>query len=132
MIRHEEVHLLSEMVADKQGKMKRVKAAEASQALVETLIQDGRLVAQDETNNTLDVEQVRADDQKRFAAKIARIEALKAEHLDATVRKLLFGYEMRCYWFELYECVRKLLLIGLPVFLYEYPTVQVTLYVPAV
>ena len=79
IIRHEEVFLLSEMAADKQCKMIRAKSAKANQALVETLIQDGRLVAQDETNNTLDVEQVRADDQKRFAAKIARIEALKAE-----------------------------------------------------
>jgi hypothetical protein len=27
----------------------------------------------------------------------------------------LAGYEMRCYWFEVFECLRKIALVGLPV-----------------
>jgi len=139
LIRHEEVRMLSEIAADKQAKMLRAKGAKGSKGLVGSLAADGRLSLQTagtvtadqgtrspETDSTLDVAQIRADDQKRMAAKIGKIEGLKTKHLDATVRKLLFGYEMRCYWFELYECARKLLLIGLPVFLVEYPTVQIT------
>eukprot|EP00964_Phaeocystis_antarctica_P154288 scaffold122918_cov96-Phaeocystis_antarctica.AAC.1 len=30
--------------------------------------------------------------------------------------KLTGGYEMRVYWFEIFECVRKICLVGLPVF----------------
>ena len=45
-----------------------------------------------------------------------RIEQLKQEHLDPTLRKLMAGYEMRTYWFELFECARKILLVGMPVF----------------
>jgi len=36
--------------------------------------------------------------------------------LPSTLRKLTAGYEMRCFWFEIFECVRKILLVGLPVF----------------
>ena len=32
------------------------------------------------------------------------------------VRKLIEGYELRVYWFELVECLRKILLVGMPVF----------------
>ena len=39
------------------------------------------------------------------------------ERLPAAVRKLTDGYELRCYWFEVFECGRKLALVGLPVFL---------------
>ena len=31
--------------------------------------------------------------------------------------KLTGGYEMRAYWFEVFECARKICLIGLPIFL---------------
>ena len=31
--------------------------------------------------------------------------------------KLTDGYEMRVYWFEVFECVRKICLIGLPIFI---------------
>jgi len=36
--------------------------------------------------------------------------------LPTTLRKLTAGYELRMYWFEIFECVRKILLIGLPIF----------------
>jgi len=36
--------------------------------------------------------------------------------LPTTQRKLTAGYELRMYWFEIFECVRKILLIGLPIF----------------
>jgi hypothetical protein len=32
--------------------------------------------------------------------------------LPSHVQKLIDGYDMRCYWFEIVECVRKLLLVG--------------------
>ena len=37
--------------------------------------------------------------------------------LPSFVQKLTAGYQMRCYWFEIFECFRKILLVGLPVFL---------------
>jgi len=37
--------------------------------------------------------------------------------LPASVRKLTAGYTMQCYWFEIFECLRKICLVGLPVFL---------------
>ena len=39
------------------------------------------------------------------------------EELPTTLRKLTAGYEMRCFWFEIFECVRKILIVGVPVFL---------------
>ncbi|KOO31505.1 mastigoneme-like protein [Chrysochromulina tobinii] len=38
------------------------------------------------------------------------------DELPTTQRKLTAGYELRTYWFEIFECVRKILLIGLPIF----------------
>ena len=32
------------------------------------------------------------------------------------IHKLIDGYDMRCYAFEIFECARKLLLVGVPVF----------------
>ena len=32
------------------------------------------------------------------------------------VQKLIDGYDMDCYWFEIFQCVRKLALVGVPVF----------------
>ena len=32
------------------------------------------------------------------------------------VKRLVEGYELRVYWFEIYECVRKILLVGIPIF----------------
>jgi hypothetical protein len=43
------------------------------------------------------------------------LENLRGE-LPTTLRKLTAGYELRTYWFEIFECVRKILLIGLPIF----------------
>jgi hypothetical protein len=36
--------------------------------------------------------------------------------LPTTLRKLTAGYEMRTYWFEIFECGRKVALVCLPVF----------------
>ena len=36
--------------------------------------------------------------------------------LPSGLRRLTAGYELRTYWFELFECLRKILLVGLPVF----------------
>jgi hypothetical protein len=45
-----------------------------------------------------------------------RAEELRSE-LKGVLRKVTDGYKMSCYWFELFECARKILLVGLPVFL---------------
>jgi hypothetical protein len=37
--------------------------------------------------------------------------------LKGVLLKVTDGYKMSCYWFELFECARKILLVGLPVFL---------------
>ena len=52
---------------------------------------------------------------------------MKQKHLPPTLRKLVAGYEMRCYWFEIFECVRKISLIGLPVFFESGSTSQLIL-----
>ena len=44
-----------------------------------------------------------------------KYEARRAD-LPGDLRKLTGGYEMRTYWFEIFECIRKILLVGLPVF----------------
>ena len=36
--------------------------------------------------------------------------------LPTTLKKLTAGYELRCYWFEIFECGRKVALVCLPVF----------------
>ena len=36
--------------------------------------------------------------------------------MPGSVAKLLKGYELRAYWFEVFECIRKILMVGLPVF----------------
>ena len=36
------------------------------------------------------------------------------ERLSPFVAKLTDGYEMRCRWFEVFECVRKIMLVGIP------------------
>jgi hypothetical protein len=43
------------------------------------------------------------------------LENLRGE-LPTTLRKLTAGYELRTYWFEIFECLRKITLIGLPIF----------------
>lgn len=42
-------------------------------------------------------------------------QSLRSE-LPTTLRKLTAGYELRTFWFEIFECLRKVLLVGLPVF----------------
>ena len=48
-------------------------------------------------------------------ATMKALESLRGE-LPTTLRKLTAGYELRTYWFEIFECMRKILLIGLPIF----------------
>jgi hypothetical protein len=52
---------------------------------------------------------------KAREASMKALESLRGE-LPTTLRKLTAGYELRTYWFEIFECVRKILLIGLPIF----------------
>jgi len=51
-----------------------------------------------------------AHDQRR-----AKYAALRAK-LPTVLKKLTAGYELRCYWFEIFECGRKIALVCLPVF----------------
>ena len=52
-----------------------------------------------------------------------RLRALKEEEerqlkqLPSYVKKLTSGYEMRVYAFEIFECFRKLALVGVPIFI---------------
>jgi hypothetical protein len=48
---------------------------------------------------------------RRIAAKTKVIK----RRLPVAVKKLTDGYEHRAYWFEVLECVRKIMLVGLPV-----------------
>ena len=43
-----------------------------------------------------------------------KLEAMQS-HLSSTLAKLTDGYKQSCYWFELFECTRKILLVGVPV-----------------
>ena len=71
----------------------------------------------------LDAEVVTSEDEA--AGVIRRVEGaykgreefdrLRAK-LPTTLRKLTAGYEMRTYWFEIFECGRKVALVCLPVF----------------
>ena len=45
----------------------------------------------------------------------AEFDRLRAK-LPTKLRKLTAGYEMRTYWFEIFECGRKVALVCLPVF----------------
>ena len=44
-----------------------------------------------------------------------RYDKLRAK-LPTILRKLTAGYELRTYWFEILECIRKILLVGVPAF----------------
>ena len=46
--------------------------------------------------------------------------------LPGALKKLTNGYEMRTYWFEIFECVRKILLILLPIFFEAESSEQLT------
>ena len=43
------------------------------------------------------------------------------------MRKLTAGYEMRCCYFEVFECARKIMLVGVPVFFNVGSVEQLTL-----
>ena len=47
-------------------------------------------------------------------ATTAKLDQIRSK-LPTTLRKLTAGYEMRTYWFEIFECARKIALIGLPI-----------------
>ena len=49
------------------------------------------------------------------------------ESLPPMVRKLMVGYHLKCYWFEVFECIRKILLIGIPVLFRPGSTIQLVL-----
>ena len=47
---------------------------------------------------------------------LAEVQAKIAEELPPILGKLLGPYELRCFYWEVFECVRKILLVGFPVF----------------
>ena len=73
----------------------------------------------------LEADAVRETSEEDKAAMIATADAAKEattakldqirSKLPTTLRKLTAGYEMRTYWFEIFECARKIALIGLPI-----------------
>ncbi len=44
------------------------------------------------------------------------VQVLTLEQLPGYFKKLIGPYELRVYWFEVFECIRKIALVGLPVF----------------
>lgn len=54
-----------------------------------------------------------------------RLEALHL-HLPSTMRKLTNGYELRTFWWEVFECFRKISLIAVPIFFKEGSIDQLT------
>jgi len=67
----------------------------------------------------------------RARAEYAKLEPLFEAQRNALpdyVRKLVGGFEFRVFWFELMECLRKLMLIGAPVFFDPPGSVQQLLY----
>ena len=60
----------------------------------------------------------------------AHLEAVYAEQrnrLPTALKKLTNGYEMRTYWFEFFECCRKILLIVVPIFFEQDSPEQLTI-----
>ena len=59
-------------------------------------------------------------------AEVERVEK-KAVHIDrnlpTAVKKLTTGYSRQCFWFEVFECIRKIALVGIPV-VFEPGTVE--------
>ena len=47
---------------------------------------------------------------------LSEADELKREALPGYIKKLINGYELRCLWFEIFECVRKLAIACVPVF----------------
>ena len=60
-------------------------------------------------------DELHARAEKEYNEASDRFDALR-DKLPTVVRKLTAGYELRTYWFEIFECARKILLVGLPVF----------------
>lgn len=56
-----------------------------------------------------------------------RARALARAALPGYFKKIIGPYELRCYWFEIFECIRKISLIGLPVFFNPGTTPQLVL-----
>eukprot|EP00966_Prymnesium_polylepis_P079731 1847669-Prymnesium_polylepis.1 len=67
----------------------------------------------------------------RAQAEYAKLEPLFEAQRNALpdyLRKLVGGFDFRVFWFELMECLRKLMLIGAPVFFDPPGSVQQLLY----
>jgi len=61
----------------------------------------------------------------------ARLQKLfndKRKRIPDYLQKLVGSFEFRVYWFELFECFRKLMLVGAPVFFYPPGSVQQLIY----
>lgn len=87
----------------------------------------GNRVRRMQREKELVLEKARLENEKLFAKEyasittelenVANLERRMADlmnRLPSTVQKLVVGYEFRCYWFEIFECVRKLALTCLP------------------
>ena len=64
---------------------------------------------------------------KRFSHSVVRDVASKDDELASFYSQLVGGYKLRNYWFEIFECFRKLMLIGIPVFFIEESLEQLVL-----
>ena len=69
-------------------------------------------------SKALEADDDEADDRARAAARKA---------LPAYFKKIIGPYELRAFWFEIFECARKISLIGLPVFFDSGSTSQLIL-----
>jgi len=65
----------------------------------------------DGPRDTVDIDMMATIEANNSACDLA--EQLRGE-LSPLIRELTDGYEMRCYWFEIFECVRKIMLVGFP------------------
>ena len=64
-------------------------------------------------NGAVDVDMIR---KLRAQGNIAAREKYLTGFASGQVKLLTTGYHMRTYWFEVFECLRKIMLVGLPVF----------------
>jgi len=72
-----------------------------------------KLLAEDADTREQKVELMSKAEEAHDTA-LEEYEALR-EKLPTALRKLTAGYELRCFGFEIFECVRKVALVGLPV-----------------
>ena len=55
------------------------------------------------------------DEAEARKAELEKQYEVKRDALPGKLKKLTNGYEMRTYWFEIFECTRKIMLVALPI-----------------